>query len=169
MERAGWKSAKHRPMELTSSVGAQARCRNPALQPLSFLIGDWQTSGSHPAVPAKVLLGRTSFAWHEGGAFVIMRSEIDEPRFPSGIAIIGSDNAAGTLSMIYFDERKVSRHYKVTTRRGTITWQRDDPDLSQSVTIMAGSDGQTLTSKGLMSEKRGPWGDDLSQVFIRSP
>jgi hypothetical protein len=29
----------------------------------------------------------------DGGAFLIMHSEIDEPEVPSGIAIIGSDDA----------------------------------------------------------------------------
>ena len=59
-------------------------------------------------MPDKKLEGRTSFAWHEDGAFLIMRGEVDEPRFPDGVAIIGSDDGAGIFAMIYFDERGVS-------------------------------------------------------------
>jgi len=50
------------------------------------------------------LLGIRSFSW-------IMRSEIDEPGIPSGVAIVGSDDATGESFMLYFDERGVSRKY----------------------------------------------------------
>ena len=42
-----------------------------------------------------------------------MRSEIDEPEIPSAVAVIGSEDAAGTFTMVYFDERDVSRRYTV--------------------------------------------------------
>jgi hypothetical protein len=60
-----------------------------------------------------VLNGHVSFDWLAGGAFVIMRTEIDEPRIPDGIALFGSDDAATRLVMLYFDERSVSRTYDV--------------------------------------------------------
>ncbi|MDB5709566.1 MAG: uncharacterized protein JWL96_1636 [Sphingomonas bacterium] len=153
-------------MTQSASIGAEARIRNPALAPLAFLIGDWQTTGTHPLVPGKTLCGRTSFAWHEGGAFLIMRSEVDEPQFPSGVAIIGSDDGAGTFAMTYFDERGVSRLYRIEVGARSVTWQRDDPALAQSMTIAAG-DGDTLVGTGRMSQDGGAWGDDLSQAFTR--
>ena len=106
------------------TVGAKALIPNPALRPLQFLIGEWRTTGTHPMVPGKELPGRTSFAWHEGGAFLIMRQQVDESDFPDGVAIIGSDDAAGTFSMTYFDERGTSRLMEVTVRSGTVTWRR---------------------------------------------
>ena len=154
-------------MTQPTPIGAATRIANPALKPLAFLIGAWRTTGTHPLVPGKKLSGRTSFAWYEGGAFLIMHSEIDEPRFPDGVAIIGSDDGAGIFAMNYFDERGVSRLYRVEVGAGMVTWRRDDPALSQSVTITAGDDGDTLTSTGRMSQDGGPWGDDLSQTFTR--
>lgn len=152
-------------MSESSSIGTKARISNPALKPLSFLIGEWRTTGTHPGVPGKTLNGRTSFAWHEGGAFLIMRTEIDEPQFPQGLAVIASDDS-GKLTMIYFDQRKVSRIFDVTVEGQTVTWRRDDPKISQTLSITAkGSD--TLESKGRLSENGGPWSDDLSQVFKR--
>ncbi len=65
---------------------------NPALKPFSVLIGNWITAGTHRLVPDTMLHGCTSFEWLENGAFLMMRSEIDDPRFPSGIAIFGSDD-----------------------------------------------------------------------------
>ena len=153
-------------MVQSSPIGAEALIPNPALKPLEFLIGDWRTTGSHPLMPGKILVGRTSFAWHEGGAFLIMRSEVDDPRFPSGMAIIGSDDVAGTFAMIYFDERGVSRLIDVSVGDRTVTWRRDNPEFSQSLTIDAEGEDR-LVSKGRMSEKGGPWTDDLSQVFER--
>ena len=149
-----------------ASIGAEALIPNPALKPLEFLIGAWRTTGSHPLVPGKALNGRTSFAWHEGGAFLVMRSEIDQPQFPSGVAIIGSDDVAGKFAMIYFDERGVSRLLEVAIGERTVTWRRDEPEFSQSLTIEA-EGGDRLVSKGRMSQKGGPWTDDLSQVFER--
>ncbi|MEO7364927.1 MAG: hypothetical protein ABIW03_01250 [Sphingomicrobium sp.] len=126
-----------------------------------------RTRGSHPQVPGKALRGRTSFAWHEGGGFLILRSEVDEPQFPDGLAIIASDNVSGQFIMTYFDERVISRIYQVTPGDRTVTWSRDDPVFSQSVTITAESGGDRLISRGRMSERGGAWVDDLSQVFER--
>jgi hypothetical protein len=153
-------------MTQASTFGAAALIPNPALKPFEFLIGEWRTTASHPDVPGKDLPGRTSFAWHEGGAFLIMRSEIDDPRFPSGVAILGSDDPAGTFTLIYFDERKISRLFRVTAGDGTMTWRRDDPKLAQSMTFTAEDGG--LVSIGRMSKDGGPWGEDLSQVFKRA-
>ena len=154
-------------MNQPSAIGAEALIPNPALAPLEFLIGEWRTSGRHPLVPDAALEGRASFAWHEGGAFLIMHAQVAHPLFPSGVAIIGSDDSAGTFAMIYFDERGVSRFYQVDVGDRTMTWRRDDPELAQSMTIAAdGAD--RLVSKGRMSQKGGPWTDDLSQRFIRA-
>jgi len=153
-------------MNQSPAIGAEALIPNPALAPLAFLIGEWRTSGTHPMVPGTTLEGRASFAWHEGGAFLIMHAEVDEPRFPSGVAIIGSDDKAGSFVMIYFDERGVSRHYQLSVGDRTVTWRRDDPLFSQSITLSAESDDR-LVSKGRMSQKGGAWEDDLSQVFTR--
>jgi hypothetical protein len=145
---------------------SEAQTLNAALRPLDFLIGEWRTTGMHPLVPGETLRGQTTFARHEGGAFLIMRSEVDHPLFPSGTAIIGSDNASGKFMMIYFDERGISRMYEVTIGDRSVTWCRNDPDLSQSLTITARDDGE-LISRGRMSHKGGDWADDLSQVFSR--
>jgi hypothetical protein len=147
------------------AIGAKAQAPNAALGPLGFLIGQWRTTGTHPLMPGQTLTGRTSFAWHEGGAFILMRSQVDDPRFPDGVAIIGSDDVAGAFAMTYFDERGVSRLMEITVGERTLTWRRETPEFSQSLTITA--EGDTLVSKGRMSERGGPWTDDLSQVFER--
>ena len=152
-------------VNLQVPIGAEALIPNPALRPLQFLIGEWRTAGTHPLVPGETLRGRASFSWHEGGAFLIMRSQVDRPQFPDGVAIIGSDGASGKLVMMYFDERGVSRILAVDIGDRSVTWRHDDPEFAQSLTIAAEGDG--LVSKGRMSTKGGAWEEDLSQVFTR--
>ena len=81
---------------MKTKIGSTALLSNPALKPFAVLVGEWQTTGSHPYFPNTILKGRTSFEWTEGGAFLIMRSEVNHPQFPSGIAIFGSDDQACT-------------------------------------------------------------------------
>lgn len=134
-------------MTAPAPIGHEALIPNPALEPLTFLIGTWRTTGAHPLLPGKPLHGRTSFAWHQGGAFLIMHSEIDEPEIPSGVAIIGSDDAAGTCAMIYFDERGISRHYAIETGPRTMTWRRDDPQFRQTMTFTADATASAWKAK----------------------
>src|SRR6476619_7471930 len=95
---------------------------NPALEPFGVLIGSWSTTGTHGLVPDTILHGHTSFEWLENGAFLLMRSEIDDPRFPSTIAIFASDDAEAEGYMLTFDERGVSRKYEVTLYDNTWKW-----------------------------------------------
>src|ERR1043165_6195921 len=98
---------------MPTNIGHKASIPNPALEPLSFLVGEWDTEGSHPMMPGRILRGRASFAWAEGGAFLVMRSEADAPEVPTAIAIFGTDVDVGECSMLYFDSRGVSRRYLV--------------------------------------------------------
>jgi hypothetical protein len=52
----------------------KAAIPNPALKPFNALVGEWKTVGTHPGLPDTTLHGHTSFAWLEGGAFLIMHS-----------------------------------------------------------------------------------------------
>jgi hypothetical protein len=42
---------------MTTTIGSEAAIPNPALKPLSFLVGEWRTEGSHPQLPGKTLHG----------------------------------------------------------------------------------------------------------------
>lgn len=149
-----------------SFPGAGARRPNPALQPLAFLLGQWSTTGTHPAFPGEALPGMTSFDWAEGGAFLLMRSRTDHEDFPDGIAIFSSDDALGTMMMSWFDERGISRLCPVAAGRNSVSWHHDDPAFMQRVTITR-LDPDRLVSEGQMAKDGGPWGPDLSQAFVR--
>ena len=140
---------------------------NPALEPLAGLVGEWRTTGTHPLVPGTTFHGRTTFSWHEDGAFLLMRSEIDEPEVPNGVAIIGSDDAAGTFTMIYFDEREVSRRYLVEVGDGEVSWHRDEAGFAQRMVLAFGADGSRIEASGSMSRDGQPWEDDLQLSYER--
>lgn len=149
-------------------IGKSALKRNPALKSFEVLIGKWKTVGSHPYLPGKELRGYTSFEWGEGGAFVIVRTEIsNESRIPNGISIIGSDDEAKKLYMIYFDSRGISRKYDVSMTKTQLKWSREGKKLSQKFTLKISEDGDILSSKGIMSQAGKKWEKDLSLTYKR--
>lgn len=149
-------------------VDNEAAKPNPALEPLSVLVGTWNTVGTHPLVPGTTFHGRTTFDWLEGGAFLIMRSRIDEPGIPSGIAIFGSDDATGECSMLYFDERGVSRRYEVSLRDDVWRWWRNAPGFSQRFTGAIAADGRTIVARGELSRDDASWEPDLQLTYRRA-
>jgi hypothetical protein len=148
---------------MTEKPGGKAIKRNPALKPFEALIGEWRTTGSHPYFPDAELHGRVAFEWIESGAFLLMRSEIDHPKFPDGVAIFGSDDEAQAYYQIYFDERGISRKYNVAITDTQITWWRDNDHFSQRFTMTIEKD--RLTTSGEMSRDGGKWEKDLSLVY----
>lgn len=152
---------------MATKIGSEALIPNPALQPFGVLVGEWQTTGSHPYLPGITLHGRTAFDWHEGGAFLIMHSEIDNPNVPSGVAIFGSDDVAKNFFMLYFDERGVSRKHDVAMTGNTLKWWRDEPSFSQRFTITIEDDGNRMVGEGEMSRAGAAWEKDLALTFVR--
>ncbi len=148
---------------MADKIGSKAIIPNPALKPFTFLVGEWQTTGSHPYFPDAELHGRASFEWIEGGAFLLTRSELDHPKFPAGIAIYGSDDDAQAYYMIYFDERGISRKYDVSITDNQLKWWRNDTKFSQRFTLNIQKD--KLVSYGEMSRDGGPWENDLSLTY----
>jgi hypothetical protein len=153
---------------MAGSVNHEAAKPNPALEPLSVLVGTWNTVGTHPLVPGTTFHGRTTFDWLEGGAFLIMHSQIDEPGIPSAIAVFGSDDTTGECSMLYFDERGVSRRYEVSLRERVLRWWRDDPAFSQRFTGAIAADGRTIVGRGELSRDGAGWEPDLQLTYTRA-
>ena len=140
---------------------------NPALAPFRILVGEWTTVGTHPMVPGKTFHGRTAFQWLEGGAFLLMRSRIDEPEIPDGIAVFGSDDAQRTHHMLYFDVRGVSRRYEVSFSDGRLRWWRDDPAFAQRFEISIADGGTRMIGEGELCRNGSSWEKDLALTYTR--
>ena len=147
-------------------IGVAALMPNPRLELLFPFIGTWRTTGSHPMMPGQILRGQTSFAWHLGGAFVIMHSEMEQTEVPAAVAIFGSDDD-GEVTLLYFDGRGVSRHYQVTLAEREMRWKRDDPKIAQTMHFTLGPDGRQIELVGRISQAGGAWSDDLALVYQR--
>lgn len=144
----------------------KAQIPNPALHRFSRLIGEWKTVGTHPYLPGKKLQGHSSFKWIEGGAFLVWYSEIDEPNFPGGIAIFGSDDSTKEFFMLYFDERKVSRKYEISFQDNVLSWWRNAPGFLQRYTWTFIDDNRII-GKGELCRDNKTWEADLEQTFTR--
>jgi len=152
---------------MTQTFAQKASIPNPALEPFHILIGNWNTTGTHGELPDTILHGRTSFEGLEGGAFLMMRSEIDDPRFPSGIAIFGSDDSEGEYYMLTFDERGVSRKHEVSLHDNIWKWWRNAPGFLQRYEATISDDGNTIVSKGELSKDGVSWKKDLDLTYTR--
>jgi hypothetical protein len=97
-----------------------------------------------------------------------MRSEIDDARFPQGIAIIGSDDTQEEYFMLTFDERGVSRKHEVSLRDNVWKWWRNAPGFFQRYegTIVDG--GTTIIGKGELSKDGVAWEKDLDLTYTRA-
>lgn len=151
---------------MTTKIGTKALMPNPALKGFEFLVGEWHTTGSHPFLPGETLRGRSLVEWLEGGAFLIIRSEIDNPKFPDGVEILGSDELTKEFFMLHFDSRGVSRKYNVTLTKNGFRWTRDDPNFSQRFTLSLEKDGK-MVSSGEMSRDGAAWEKDLELTYER--
>ena len=151
-----------------SQLAREALIANPHLAALQPFIGVWTTVGQHSMMPGITLHGRTALEWHEGGGFLCVRSEITEKGIPSGVAIIGSDDQAGALTMLYFDERTVSRRYEVAVEGSVLRWWRDAPGFSQRYVLTAAPDGRTLRGVSSLSRDDATWEQDLELTYTRA-
>jgi hypothetical protein len=152
---------------MTTPVKSDAAIPNPKLDALAPLLGTWATTGRHPYVPDTIFHGRWSFEHIEGGAFVLLRSATDEPEIPDGVAVFGSEDASDTLSMLYFDQRGVSRRYEASMKDGVFRWWRDAPGFSQRFTCTMAPDGRTMEARGELSRDGSTWEADLSLSYTR--
>ena len=140
-----------------------------SLKQFEVLIGKWTTVGTHPQLPAAVH-GHSTFEWLREGALLAWHFDWERGQgIPSAYSIIGHDDAVEPCSMLYTDERGVSRIYQMTLAGGVWKMWRDSPDFSQRMTGTFSADGQTIAWKGELSHDGSTWEPDLSVTFTKKP
>jgi hypothetical protein len=141
---------------------------NAALATLDRIIGTWTVTGSHPDLAGRTLPGKVTFERVDDGAFVRMHSKMDDPEFPEGVAIFGTDGDNATCTMLYFDTRGVARKYDVALHADGFTWSRESPQFSQRFHVTIADNGREMKSEGTMKKDGGSWGPDLSLTYVRA-
>ena len=139
---------------------------NPALKKLNILIGDWEILGKHPLI-ANPITGRTNFSWFNGKSFLIMRTDFNQSGPPNSTAIIGSDDSAEKLSMLYFDERGISRIYEVKFNDNILEMRPDFPGFSQRYKGIIKDNGNTIEGAWELCEDDTNWKKDLEVSYSK--
>jgi hypothetical protein len=139
---------------------------NPALAPFEALIGTWDTEIKHRLMD-EVVTGTATYEWLEGGHFILLRSHVDHPAFPDGLAIIGAPEHGDGLVHEHFDSRGVRRTYRTSIENGVLRLWRDQPGFDQRMTATLADDAfQALVE---LAEAPGEWKEDMRTTYRRRP
>jgi hypothetical protein len=143
---------------------------------LDRLIGTWDVEALVDGQPIGGTV-TTTFEWIEDGAFLRERDEggpgPDAPRewienspFPI-VSVIGRDDAADELTMLYADGRGVRRVYRWSLEGDTLRIQRDAPGFNQRFTGTLDEAGPTITGTWETSEDGVAWTKDFDLVYTK--
>lgn len=141
--------------------------RNPALVALDVLIGRWSADIIFPAMPDVPAHARVSFEWGEGGAFVIMHSEIEGDGPPDSMAVIERDDSSDSYHLLYYDERGVSRVYRMELGNGEWRWSRDAPEFAQRFAGTFSRDRNQIVGAWEASVDGQAWEHDFDITYTR--
>lgn len=140
-----------------------------SMKPFAILVGEWKMVGTHPALPSEVH-GHSSFSWLIQDGLLLWHFDWERDcGIPSALSVIGHDDSVQNCSMLYSDERGVSRIYQMSLEDGVWKMWRDVPGFSQRMTGMISSDGNTMTCHGELSRDGSHWEQDLDVIYMRKP
>jgi hypothetical protein len=140
--------------------------KNPALKKLAILIGDWEITGKHRLIP-NTITGKVKFSWFNGKSFLVMSSDFNQSGPPNSTAIIGSDDKTEKLSMLYFDERGVSRIYELEFNNSVLKIQRNFPGFSQRFKGTVKDNGNKIEGIWELCEDDINWKKDLEITYSK--
>jgi hypothetical protein len=140
---------------------------NPALADLTLLLGDWTIEIVFPGDPPNEVFGTMTCQWLDDGAFLVMRTRIDWEGPGHSTCVIGRDDAEEVYSLLYCDDRGVSRIYKMHFGDGLWQQWRMAPDFSQRFTGTLGFEGDVITAKWEISEDNATWQHDFELTYRR--
>jgi hypothetical protein len=129
------------------------------------LVGEWDTEIRWPGHDEPIR-GATSFAWLEGGGYLVQRSSIDKPEFPNFVAVIGPPAGdPDRVVMHYFDSRGVARIYDAELHDGVLRLSRDDdPEFVQRYAGHFSADGRTVTGAWENCRDGTTWNHDFDVI-----
>ena len=144
----------------------QQPSRNPALERLDALLGNWTMEAAPPGGSPWPGEARVSFEWLEGRTFLIERWTVDLPEAPDGIAIIGAGDEPEKFRQYYFDSRGFHRIYEMTLGEGVWKLWRDAPDpFPQRFTATFHNDGKTISGRWEKAEHGSEWETDFDLIY----
>lgn len=146
------------------NTAAQAHPQTPQLHPmlknLGRLVGRWDVELIFPTDPPGRVHEEAVFDWLDSQAFVI-------EHWGGSTWIIGLDDTTETYSVLYHDERGVSRVYQMSLSNGLWKLWRNTPDFSQRFEGQFSADGQTITARWEKSTDGSSWDHDFALMYSK--
>ncbi len=143
---------------------------NPALVDLQPLVGHWRMelyNATFLPDPDTRITGSMEIDWIEDGSTLRMRQG-DSAHPPVAVWIIGRDDSEFEYSVLYADDRGVSRIYRMTLEDAHWLMWRDTPEFSQRFHAQLEADGQTIRGRWEKSTDQGAtWEHDFNLDYIR--
>ena len=139
--------------------------KNPSLIPLEGLLGTWDVTMSHVALPEPVTW-KASIEWFEN-AFIIMRWLVEHD-IPDTVMIMGrNENKPDDMySLLTYDSRGVSRIFDMQFSESVWKFSREDKDFFQRFEGTVKED--SITGKGENSNDSGKtWEHDYTLTYTR--
>jgi len=143
---------------------------NPALKELAFLIGDWDMALSGAAflpTTQDVVHDSVTFRPIESGALLTMHQGSNESGPPKATWVMGKDDSDDHYTVLYADERGVSRLYSMDMTPTIWRIWRDDPDFSQRFEATVSSDRRSLVGRWEKRSGGGTWSHDFDVTYTR--
>jgi hypothetical protein len=143
--------------------------KNPALLALEPLVGRWRMELHHAAFlpePDASVSGSVSIEWICDGAALSIRQGISGES-PTASWIIGRDDGESDYSVLYADDRGVSRIYRMTLSRENWRMWRETADFSQRFTAKIEANGKLVRGRWEKSVDGSTWEHDFNIDYIR--
>jgi hypothetical protein len=141
---------------------------NPALRDLSSLVGEWVADITFPGPDVVTATATVSIEWIERGAFIAIRSTVEWEGPGESISVIGRNDENGDYTVLYFDDRGVSRIYQMIFKDGVWRQWRDAPGFSQRFTGELSESGDEITAMWEASEDGETWTKDFDLDYRRA-
>ena len=133
---------------------------HPMLENLGLLVGQWEVELIFPTDPPGRIQTEAVFDWLDSQAFVI-------EHWGGSTWIIGLDDTSETYSVLYHDERGVSRVYQMSLSNGLWKLWRNTPDFSQRFEGQFSADGRTITARWEKSSDGSSWEHDFALTYSK--
>jgi len=114
------------------------------LEQFDHLVGEWDIDITNSQYWSHIVHGRVSIQPAEDGAFLIWRSNYEQPGPPGAVYFVGGDESAKVATILYFDVRGVSRVLQTSFENGIWLVWRDAPGFDQRLTGQVSSEGKTM-------------------------
>jgi len=144
---------------------------NPSLKHLELLVGDWDmelSNASFLPTSSDVIKGHVAFKWVEGGAFLVMYMGNKPPSTPDAIWLISRDESTTNYTVLYYDNRKVSRVYEMSFSADIWKMWRNSPDFSQRFEGRFSNDGNIITALWEKSGDGATWEHDFDVTYTKA-